>query len=68
MRFFFNVRDEREIQDEVGRDFAITSEAVAFAKYLAADLRCLEPTIRPSLSIEVIAENAGRIHREPVFS
>jgi hypothetical protein len=68
MRFFFNELDEREIQDEVGRDFAIASEAVVFAKYLAADLRCLEPRFRPALSIEVIAENADRIHSEPVFS
>ena len=68
MRFFFNVRDERQIQDEVGREFAAASEAVVFAKYLAADLRCLEPHVRPALSIEVVAANAGQIHREPVFS
>lgn len=68
MRFFFNIQDEREILDEVGRDFPVVSDAIVFAKYLAADLRCLEPDIRPALSIEVVAEHAGKVHREPVFS
>jgi hypothetical protein len=67
MRFFFNIQDKLEIQDEIGREFAIVSEAIVFAKQLAADIRCLETTVRPSLAIEVIAENAERIHREAVF-
>ena len=68
MRFFFNLRDNLEIEDGVGREFACASEAVDFARYLAADIRCLEATIRPALTIEVVAENAGRVHREPVFA
>lgn len=67
MRFFFNTHDRLRIQDELGREFAAPSEAVVFAKHLAADLRCLESAVRPSLAIEVVAENAGCIHREPVF-
>ena len=68
MRFYFNVRDKLEIQDEIGREFSVVSEAVAFAKHLAADIRCLETAVRPTLAIEVVAENAGRIHRERVFA
>lgn len=68
MRFFFNVQDKLEIEDEVGREFAVASEAVVFAKHLAADIRCLETTVRPALAIEVIAENAERVHREVVFA
>ncbi len=67
MRFFFNTHDRLRIQDELGREFAAPSEAVVFAKHLAADLRCLESAVRPSLAIEVVAENAGCIHRELVF-
>jgi hypothetical protein len=68
MRFFFNVQDRLQIEDEVGREFARASEAVAYAKHLAADIRCLETAVRPALAIDVIAENAERIHREPVFA
>ena len=68
MRFFFNVQDKLRIEDEVGREFSLASEAVAFAKHLAADIRCLETAVRPALAIEVVAESAGRIHREPVFA
>jgi hypothetical protein len=67
MRFFFNTHDRLKIQDEVGREFTAPWEAVVFAKQLAADLRCLETAARPALAIEVVAENAGCIHREPVF-
>lgn len=67
MRFFFNTHDRLKIEDEVGREFAAPSEAVLFAKQLAADLRCLETAPRPALAIEVVAENAGCIHRETVF-
>ena len=68
MRFFFNVQDSLKIQDKVGREFPVASEAVIFAKRLAADIRCLETAVRPALAIEVVAENAERIHREPVFA
>jgi hypothetical protein len=34
----------------VGREFAIASEAVVFAKQLAADIRCLQTTVRPARS------------------
>jgi hypothetical protein len=67
MRFFFNTHDKLRIEDELGREFAGPSEAVIFAKHLAADLRCLETAVRPALAIEVTAENAGCIHRELVF-
>jgi len=67
MRFFFNTHDKLKIQDELGREFAAPWEAVVFAKQLAADLRCLETAARPALAIEVVAENAGCIHRELVF-
>ena len=68
MRFFFNIQDTLKIQDEVGREFSVASEAVVFAKHLAADIRCLETAIRPTLAIEVVAETAERIHRERVFA
>jgi hypothetical protein len=68
MRYFFNLRDKLEIEDGVGRDFERTSEAVEFARHLAADIRCIEATVRPALTIEVVAENAARVHRELVFA
>jgi hypothetical protein len=68
MRFFFNIQDKLRIQDEVGREFSVASEAVVFAKHLAADIRCLETAVRPTLAIEVVAETAERIHRERVFA
>jgi hypothetical protein len=68
MRFFFNIQDKLKIQDEVGREFSVVSEAVVFAKQLAADIRCLETAVRPTLAIEVVAETAERIHRERVFA
>jgi hypothetical protein len=68
MRFFFNFQERCEIQDEVGREFAATSEAGMFSRHLAADFRCLASEVRPSLAIEVVAENSERIHREPVFA
>jgi len=68
MRFYFNVQDKLKIQDEVGREFSLASDAVIFAKRLAEDMRCLETVVRPTLAIEVVAENAERIHREPVFA
>ena len=51
-----------------GASFHCASEAVASAKHLAADIRCLETAVRPTLTIEVVAETAERIHREPVFA
>ena len=68
MRFFFNVQDRLRIEDEVGREFSLASEAVVFAKHLAADIRCLETAVSPTLAIEVVAETTERIHREPVFA
>lgn len=68
MRFYFNVQDKLKIQDEVGYEFPVASEAVIFAKRLAADIRCLEPAVRPALAIEVVGENAERVHRERVFA
>ena len=65
---FFDIQDKLKIEDEVGREFDLASEAVVFAKQLAADIRCLETTVRPALAIEVVAENAERIHREAVFA
>ena len=67
MRFYFDISDFRPIRDEIGRDFNLTSEAVLHAKYLAADLRCLEHEIRPRLSIRVIGEGREQIHEEGVF-
>jgi hypothetical protein len=49
MRFYFDICDRLAIRDEVGRDFKLVSNAVVHARYLAADLRCLEPNIRPQL-------------------
>lgn len=68
MRFYFNISDRLPIRDEIGRDFKLVSEAVVYAKYLAADLRCLESDIRPQLSIQVIGEGSKRVHEEAVFS
>jgi hypothetical protein len=68
MRFYFDIRDRLAIRDEVGREFKLVSEAVVYAKYLAADLRCLEPYTRPQLSIQVISEGREQIHEEAVFA
>jgi hypothetical protein len=68
MRFYFDISDRLPIRDQVGRDFSLASEAVVYAKYLAADLRCLEPDIRPLLSIRVIGEGLEPIHEEAVFA
>lgn len=64
----FDINDRLAIRDEVGRDFKLASEAVVYAKSLAADLRCLEPEIRPQLSIKVIAERCEQIYGEAVFA
>jgi hypothetical protein len=68
MRFYFEIRDRLVIRDEVGRDLKSVSEAVVYAKYLAADLRCLESDARPSLSIQVIGAGDKPIHEEVVFA
>ena len=68
MRFYFDIRDKLAILDEVGRDLRSISEAVVYAKYLAADLRCLESDIRPRLSIQVIGEGRQQVHEETVFA
>ena len=68
MRFYFDINDRLPIRDQVGRDFKLVSEAVVYAKYLAADLRCLEPEIRPQLSVRVIGEGLEQIHEESVFT
>jgi hypothetical protein len=68
MRFYFDISDRFPIRDDVGRDFKLVSEAVVYAKYLATDLRCLEPDIRPQLSIQVIGEGFEQIHEEAVFT
>jgi hypothetical protein len=68
MRFYFDIKDRLPIRDEVGRDFNLASEAIVYAKYLAADLRCLEPDIRPQLSVRVIGEGFVQIHEEAVFT
>lgn len=68
MRFYFDISERLPIRDQVGRDFRQASEAVAYAKYLAADLRCLEPDIRPLLSIRVLGEGLEPIHEEAVFA
>ena len=68
MRFYFDLRDRLAIRDEIGRDLRSVSEAVTYAKYLAADLRCLESHIRPQLSIQVICEDSRQVHEEAVFA
>jgi len=68
MRFYFDINDRLPIRDQVGRDFRQVSEAIVYAKYLAADLRCLEPEIRPQLSVRVIGEGLEQIHEEAVFT
>jgi hypothetical protein len=68
MRFYFNIRDHLAIQDEVGRKFSLASEAVIYAKHLAADLRCLETDVRPRLAIQVIGRDTRKIHQEAVFA
>ncbi|THD64542.1 MAG: hypothetical protein E7813_16475 [Bradyrhizobium sp.] len=68
MRFYFDIRDKLAIRDEVGRELESASEAVVYAKYLAADLRCLEPDVRSHLAIQVIGEGHQQIHEEVVFA
>ena len=66
MRYFFNEQDERNIIDAIGREFGNDSEAVKYAKHLAADLRCLQAVERPHLTIEVLSRDTI-VHREMVF-
>lgn len=68
MRFYFDINDRLPIRDQVGRDFRQVSEAIVYAKYLAADLRCLDPDVRPQLSVRVIGEGLEQIHEEAVFT
>ena len=68
MRFYFDIRDKLAIRDEVGRELEPTSDAIVYAKYLAADFRCLEPEARPRLSIQVLGRDNKRIHEEVVFA
>jgi hypothetical protein len=67
VRCYFNIRDQSAIQDPVGREFGLVSQAVVYVKYLAADHRCLETHVRPQFSIQVIREDARHIHEETVF-
>jgi len=68
MRFYFDIQDKLAIHDHVGRELETVSQAIVYAKYLAADFRCLEPDARPRLSIQVIGEGNRRIHEEAVFA
>jgi hypothetical protein len=68
MRFYFDMRDKLTIRDQVGRDLKTVSDAIVYAKYLAADFRCLEPDARPRPSIQVMDEGNQRIHEEAVFA
>jgi hypothetical protein len=68
MRFYFDIRDQLAIRDEIGRDLETVSEAIVYARYLAADFRCLESEARPRLSIQVIGEGNRYIHEEAVFA
>jgi hypothetical protein len=68
MRYYFDIQDKLGIQDLVGRELETVSAAIIYAKYLAADFRCLEPDARPRLSIQVIGEGDQRIHEEAVFA
>jgi hypothetical protein len=68
MRYYFDIREKLTIRDKIGRDFKLVSDAVVCAKYLAADLRCLEPDIRPQLSIQVASEGREQTHEETVFA
>lgn len=68
MRFYFDISDRLPIRDQVGRDFSLLSDAVVYAKYLAADLRCLEPDIRPRLAVRVLDAGLKPIHEEAVFA
>ena len=68
MRFYFNIRDKLAIRDEVGCEFALASDAVVHAKYLAADIRRLEPDVSHRLSIQVISEDTRMIHEERVLA
>jgi len=68
MRFYFDIRGKLAIRDEVSCDLETASDAIVYAKYLAADFRCLEPEARPRLSIQVMGEGNKRIHEEVVFA
>ncbi len=68
MRFYFDIRDRLVIRDKADRDLKTVSDAIPYAKYMAADFRCLEPDARPQLSIAVIGEGNRRIHEEAVFT
>jgi hypothetical protein len=60
MRFYFDISGRLPIRCKVGRDFKLVSEAVVYAKYLAAALRCLEPDIRPGYLFRSSAKALSR--------
>ena len=66
MNFYFDLNDRLAIRDEVGRDLKGLDDDIAHARYLAADLRCLEAEIRPTLSIQVMS-GGQQVHKETVF-
>ena len=68
MRYYFEVRDDCPIRDEVGRDFDRPAKAIAHATHLAADLRCLATEFRPRLRVRVVGEDNQPLHDEPVFA
>ena len=47
MRFYFDIGDKLAIRDQVDRDPKTVSDAIVYAKYLAADFRCRNPTPGP---------------------
>jgi hypothetical protein len=47
IRFYFDIPDTLAIRDQVGRDLKTVLDAIMYAKYLAADFRCLEPDAGP---------------------
>lgn len=68
MRYFFDIRDRLVVHDRVGRDFSLAADAIVYAKYLAADIRCLSSEVRPQSKILVRREDSKAIHEEPVLA
>lgn len=67
MRYYFNVHDKLPIEDLVGREFDCVASAINHSRFLAADIRSLEPSAAGGMAIRVLSGDGKKVHEEPVF-
>lgn len=67
MRYHFNVHDRLPIEDVLGREFDCVASAINHSRFLAADIRSLEPDATGSMAIRVLSGDGKQVHEEAVF-